>query len=627
MFYQIYKIVDNTKKYGIIDKQGNNVLDAIFDHIIIFSKHFALRSNGEVSVVTHDLKEVFMCNYNSIIEFKSSYLVEQDYLFGIINKMGEIQVDIIYDKIVETLDEKTFIVYTNEKAGILKDGGYLLEPKYDKVIETKNGVFFTYTNDKAGLFDFNNELLIEPSFDNISLFDSEGYAIASANNNYGFINTKGEWIIFPIYSKVAEFDENNLSVVRSGYYHGIIDRKGRFVIKPIYNYCKNKDGNYLVSKDGDKFLLDKDGNTIDQIIDSFDEKEFDVNSLCVTNVNGLFGLKDKQENIIVQPTYNYISHLSRDLYMFFDSNKLGLIDSLGNVVLTPIYSANSWLIYNDSLISLMSANSYYIFKFDNHELIKLDCESIGQFDEAGLAIAEGKFNYYGLVNTRGEWVASPVYEDIGKRDSNGYYKAFIAGRYGWINEFGDWVIQPIFETFNHSSNKSDGSSVFHDENTNSIVDRIKYLFSDDNDFEYTYGNIPDDLKLESGLELDFLFNLKHLLFVDDSYDLSCSSGVLLSTKGESLFLILMEKWSSIVVINLNSKYQDENLISITYDIEKCTLFTYFSNNYNLKNCNRRVTLAENSSDDFKMESIYAHTFFNQNSIPKLVELVKEIISS
>jgi hypothetical protein len=624
MFYQIYKIVDNTKKYGVIDTQGNNVIDTVYDKILIFSKHFALKSNEVYSIITHDSKEVFKCNYNSITEIKSGYLVEQNFVFGIINFFGEIQEDIIYDKIEETQDERTFIVSINEKCGLLKNNTFLLEPKFEKIISKKRGVYFVYKNQKAGIFDATMEILIEPSFDYISFFDLKGYAIASVNNNYGFVNTKGEWNVYPIYNNLTEYDDNDLSIVRSGVFYGIIDRKGKFIVKPIYNECNKKNENYFVRKGDEKYILDKNGETLSIVVDNLEEKEFDVNELYVTNKNGFFGLNHKNENTIVEPVYNYISHLTRNFYLFYDSNNLGIIDTTGKVVLNPIFSINDWSIYDNSLIRLMSNNVYYIFKFDNQELIKLDCESIGYFDEVGVAIAEGKYNYYGLINTKGEWIASPIYEDIGKRDVNGYYKAFIAGRFGWINEAGEWVIQPIFEFYDYTNFQVDGKKIFENENINSIIDRIKYLFSDDNDFEYIVDNIPESLKLE--LDLDFLHNLKHLLFVDDSYDLSCSSGILLSYKDERLFLILIEKWSDVVVINLNSKNQFENLVDISYDKENCTLFTHFNNDYKLKNKTRSIGFSDKIDDDFKPNSIYAHTFFNQNSMVKIVEVVKEIIS-
>lgn len=85
------------------------------------------------------------------------------------------------------------------------------------------------------------------------------------NGKWGVINDKLEQVILCKYGYVWRFDNNDLILVRSvgSHLYGLVNMQGEEQVPLIYDDIdENQDGTYSVKKNGQEFVIDKDGNTI-----------------------------------------------------------------------------------------------------------------------------------------------------------------------------------------------------------------------------------------------------------------------------------------------------------------------------------------------------------------------------
>lgn len=616
MYYQIYKFKNNIKTYGVIDKDGMIVIEAIYDYVTIAKNHFIFKKNNFYGVLNFDGIEVVECKYDSISEINSGFLVQKDGFFGVLNNDGHLIIDILYNEITEVINDKSFIVSLDSKTGVIKRGEFIIQMDYELIKYRGKRVYSTWLNNKVGIIDFDKKIKIEPNFDSITEFDKSGLSIASINRKQGFINNLGEWMIYPLFNSVEPFDSNNLSIVSSGHLYGLIDINGDWVVQPYFNSCDSFKKQYLVKKDNKKHLIDKNGQIIKEV-SRFDLiRDFDENGLVLFAENNLYGLINKSNKIIVEAKYQYLVFLFDKYYCFYENNKLGVLSNIGEVIIEPEYLCHSWHTINHKKINLTKAEEHFIFDFDQNCLIKLDGVPLGIFQKNELVVARNKFDKYGVLDTRGEWIVKPIYDRLEKQDENGYFKAYVDNRYGWIDVNGNWIIKPVYvlhddETLNKIS-QADENELYE-----IVMNIIKDVFIDDEPTVYFDDNNLEKLKIE--LDFDFIHGLKHLVFIDDSIDRSFSSGVSISYKNDEFYLILMEKWSKPVVISLNPLENNKRLNSINFIDTTCHLFISLKSNNNLPNADKKLLRS------YDTDSTYVFSFYNKKIMDCLVKFVDDFL--
>ena len=183
-------------------------------------------------------------------------------------------------------------------------------------------------------------------YDEVSNFH-EGLSAVCKNDKWGYINSKGEEVIPCKYEYSCDFSEglacvyltrddnmpiafidNNGNTVISGYYGG--SRFGRL---------KFKNGKCLVvDKDKNDFYIDKEGNRTDEP-NNIENGSDEMPDVEIFYDNDKMGVKDTLGNIIVQAKYSYIDDFSEGLavaylYCSDDKNIYGFVDKKGNDTFT-----------------------------------------------------------------------------------------------------------------------------------------------------------------------------------------------------------------------------------------------------------------------------------------------------
>lgn len=155
-----------------------------------------------------------------------------------------------------------------EKWGFInKENEIVINPQFDEISDyyssTKDLIPVKLEN-KWGYINTKGKYVINPQFEEASVFD-KGLAYVKSNEKYGYINTKGEYVINPQFEEASSFSKNGLAYVKSDNKYGFINKKGEYVINPQFIYATSfYDDDYaIVVKTNKKYIMiNKNGEQI-----------------------------------------------------------------------------------------------------------------------------------------------------------------------------------------------------------------------------------------------------------------------------------------------------------------------------------------------------------------------------
>jgi len=148
------------------------------------------------------------------------------------------------------------------------DDETLIHPRFEAVGDFRGGLAPVKMFSLWGYINKKGDYVIQPKFHHGAEF-FEGLAAVGMRDDdfdmyYGFINKKGKLIIDFVFNEVSDYSEG-LVAVRQGYHWGYLDKRGKAVISFEYDSANDfSDGNALVEKDGSYFIIDFEGNIIQE---------------------------------------------------------------------------------------------------------------------------------------------------------------------------------------------------------------------------------------------------------------------------------------------------------------------------------------------------------------------------
>jgi len=303
-----YFIFEQEDKYGVIDKNGNTVIEPNFEAIQL--------PNQE--------KAVFICveSYNKDSdEYKTIvYNEKKEVLFS---EYQNIQAIPIYTNIDTTPYEKSVVTYKiDNKYGIVSiDGKKITEPIYDEInsMSYKEGTFIVKQGEKYGVINLNGKIVIEPVYDTI---ESDNYYSENKNNpKVGFIVSKK---------------------TEDGFRYGYINYNGKLILDTIYTEIERvteiADENelyFIAFKDGQAGLLKEDKIILNY---EYEDIQYNVlNNIFIVQRNGKQGAVTKLGENILYPEYDII--LFGGLYLnCLKENENIIFDLQGNKIETDVIS-------------------------------------------------------------------------------------------------------------------------------------------------------------------------------------------------------------------------------------------------------------------------------------------------
>ncbi len=204
--------VQMVDQYGVINKEGKNILDPIYKRIKI--------SDGIAMTQTNEKTQYFDLNKNSWIkgEFDSGSTFEDGHAtvslgeqFGLLNPVGEFTP--ISDTPLRYIKHGRWAKQINGNYQIVDDKGQLiLIDTFSNVLTYKCGVLGIEKDQRWGYIDLEGNTLVPPSLSLI--FEcNEGYIRYITNSGFGYMDAKTNLTIAPKYLDIKDFKEGKARAI------------------------------------------------------------------------------------------------------------------------------------------------------------------------------------------------------------------------------------------------------------------------------------------------------------------------------------------------------------------------------------------------------------------------------
>ncbi len=431
-----YFSVFKDEKWGVIDSEGNIVIDPSYKEMMIIPdkkedvflctydvdyntgtyKTKVLNSNNEEILKGYEMVEAIANKSTSSMWYEKDILkVKKDGKYGTINLQGKELLPIEYEEIEPIIGiENSLKIKKDGKYGITNDKGkIILEPKYSSI---------------AQLGDDNKS----------------GYIVQDENGKYGIVDYSANTILKCEYDAISKVYQNEKYVVTKSGKQIVVDKEGKELLNnakydEITGILKNEEG--VIYKKNQKYGIMKITGE-DIITPTYDELKEAKTELYIMKKNGKFGIIDMQNNEKIAAQYTNITYQeTANMYIAEKENfESDIIDNNLNIKLSGILLTFD----TDNVYIKMRQNEnvkYYNFNFEE----KQDTE-IFTNQTLFLRKQDGK---YGFVDKEGNIVVDYQYEEATEPNEYGYAGIKKDGKWGSIDRTGKVVQEPTYNLDNY----------------------------------------------------------------------------------------------------------------------------------------------------------------------------------
>ena len=195
-----YRITMNEEdKFGIIDENGNNILDNVYSYIEhIFKDYYIINEDGKTSVYDANTKKQIISNYSVIQKIENKNILQaiitEPYTIELYNsnmeKIGQMEnAKLTIEEEYVKLESQTQREYFDQNANKIQA----------KNIFTNSNLFAFSENGKWGYKDREENIIIEPIYDEATELNTQGFAGIKKDNKWGVVNENGKIILEPTY--------------------------------------------------------------------------------------------------------------------------------------------------------------------------------------------------------------------------------------------------------------------------------------------------------------------------------------------------------------------------------------------------------------------------------------------
>ena len=419
--------LDFDEKYGVINKDGEEIIDTNFDMIqipnpskdifVCMSNYNAETGSYETKIYNKNREELFT-NYEKVeaisrqesldnIPYEKSVLkYKENGKYGLINLSGKKITNPIYDDI-QALEYKEgmLTVKQNDKFGIINiNGDEIIKVKYDGIQadqyslnenhNKKAGFIVSIkTNDgyKFGYINYKGKTLLETEYNEIARIkyindDESVYLVAFKNGQARLFKNKSK-VLENEYEDIQFDNINNLLILQRNGKQGVSDLDGKKIIQLEYDNIIIT-GNSINAQKGDEVTVFnsegeklKNSNFISVL--ETDNKDYFI----TIDKNENYGVIDKDDNVIIDNKYTFIDYLFDNYFVAQNEQKIGIVDDKGKEVIKFDY---------DVLQKIEGTDLIQGIKNENIDLIDKNMKKILTMKNAQIDIKE---NYIKIYNS------------------------------------------------------------------------------------------------------------------------------------------------------------------------------------------------------------------------------------
>lgn len=480
-----YNLINENKKYGVIDETGKIVIEPKYDIIQI----------------PNPSKPVFICmhDYNINLQQYETEVFDNkgNKIFTEYDSVQALPTESTWDGIPF---EKSVLKYKrNNKYGLITlENKVITEPIYDsiKAINYKEGMLLVEKDKKYGAINIKGKIIIKPEYDQISIdnyynsetmYKASGFIVKKKNEDsykYGYINSKGKMLLPPEYTEISRINEiiddknvyllvlkegqagvvknnkvvldfeyedisynlfNNMFIIQRNSKSGIADIKGKVIIQPEYDSIMFGGIYVNAIKDGEVTVLDINGKKLDNNNIYAKLPTTNPNYYITIDKNEIYRIVDKDNNIKIENNYTYIEHIKDDYFIIYKNEKNGIIDLSGKSIADLKYNS----IFKISGTEIVQAN---INSTNNITLLNKEMKIVCNMNNANI---EKKENYVVIYSKDDMKYFDYSGNEISYKNlypNNKLYAKKINGKWGFIDKADKLIIQNEYEMVTEFNN-------------------------------------------------------------------------------------------------------------------------------------------------------------------------------
>lgn len=419
-------------KWGVIDSNGDNVIDP---------------SYAEMIIVPNSKNDVFLCTYD--VDYDNNTYKTK----ALNSENKEIFTEYDHVEAISNKDTDNNLWYENDVVRVEKNGLYglidlsgkeLLQCEYAK-IEALEGVQNTFkiTKDgKVGIADNKGNVLITPSYAEITSLDkdkSQGFIVKNSDGKYGIVDTANKQVLETKYDTVEKIYRNDYYVVTENGKQEVVKKAGDKVLSGNYDKIEailQNPENGIIYKQKEKYgIMNLSGDVV--IKPEYEKLKEGASGSIIAKKDSKYGIIDLQGNQKVEFKYQNLSYNEKaDLYIAED-------DQYENEILDSNYQVKQtgYLIELNTDKGYMELNQNNSYKYYNFKFEEQNAENIFTSNTLFASKKDGK---YGFVDKNGKTVVDYIYDDVTSQNSYGYAGIKKDGKWGAIDKDGKVVKEPTY---------------------------------------------------------------------------------------------------------------------------------------------------------------------------------------
>lgn len=473
-----YTILVHEEKYGVIDKQGNIIIEPIYDAVQI----------------PNPSKPVFICfgDYNEETK-QYQTKVFNDKNEQLFQEYETVQVIPIETNIETTPYEKSTLIYQqNGKYGLVNlEGKEITEPIYDEIssINYKEGTFAVKLDGKVGVINLNGKVIIKPEYETITSDNyynektqnkTTGFIVSQKTEEgyrYGYINYRGRVILKTEYTELErvieiadekeiyliafkdgqaglvknkkvilnyEYEDiqysslNDVFVVQRNSKQGVVSKDGTTIVNTEYDSIIFG-GMYINAKKGDNlYLFDLNGASVENKDIVSKTQTDNPNYFIAIDKNDIYTIVDSEDNVLVDNNYSYIEYLPGDYFIVARDGKNGVIDISGKSVIdlayTSIFKLNDTELLQAEKIETKTIDLY---SSTMNKIVSMDNATITTGNNYIMLASDTDFAYYDFSGNKLD--SKDVFPN------NQLFAKKINDKWGFVDKEGNVVIENQYE--------------------------------------------------------------------------------------------------------------------------------------------------------------------------------------
>lgn len=247
-------IAKETTGFGLINRDGEYILDPIIDEIQHLEDNYFFAHNGNEYMLIKAQTNKADIRYTSFHRIAIENDVMVEYIHGKLRRIMKndgILLDITGMTGVDRADNAHYNVHFRDgKTGLLNQSGRWDVPPTlaaTKLLPGNEGLFGALIGDQYGFINSTGDIRIQSRFDDVRKF-SEGLAGVKMGMTWGFVD-KNDQVVIPYYfDEVGEFFRG-LAVVKKNGKFNLINKEGKEVLDSYYDRVYRTEENYYITED------------------------------------------------------------------------------------------------------------------------------------------------------------------------------------------------------------------------------------------------------------------------------------------------------------------------------------------------------------------------------------------